>query len=233
MFNLFPIFKKKNTSNTFDVSSNERKIFCRELINSSSLNTSFYVLLIVSVFIVLAGLLKNSMPLLIGGMLVAPMLSPVLGLSLALIIMNSKVSVRALKVFLLTTLLALSVSMFFGLIFPFRTNEMELIKQMGAGGFELFIAILAGAAASLSWVKKNLSTSLAGIAIAVTLLPPLAVAGLALAALDYTIFISAIWTYFINVLGIIIGSFIIFMALKVKKEEKQVVSGVSQENKEK
>lgn len=231
--NLLPRFKKNETNNAFDITSNERKIFCRELIDSSHLNGSVYFLLVVSIFIVLAGLLKNSIPLLIGGMLVAPMLSPVLGLSLAIIIMKPKVVIRAVKVFLLTTLLALSVSMLFGLIFPFRTNEMDLIRQMGAGGFELFIAILAGAAASLSWAKKNLSTNLAGIAIAVTLLPPLAVAGLALAALDYTIFSMAIETYFINVLGIVIGSFAIFMVIKVKQEEKQILSEVLQENKEK
>lgn len=233
MINFLGRLRRKNSGNAFDVSSSERKEFCRELIDSSNLNGSFYFLLIVSIFIVLAGLLKNSTPLLIGGMLVAPMLSPVLGLSLALIVMNRRVAGRAIKVFLLTTFLTLSVSTLFGLVFPFRTNEMDLIRHMGAGGFELFIAILAGAAASLSWAKKNLSNNLAGIAIAVTLLPPLAVAGLALAALDYAIFTSAIETYFINVLGIVIGSLMIFLVLKVKKEEKQVVSEVLQENREK
>ncbi len=165
-------------------------------------------------------------------MLVAPLLSPILGLSLALIIMKGNVLVRALKVFLLTTILSLFVSMIFGLIFPFRTNEIDLIRQMSASGFDLFIAVLAGAAASLTWAKKSLSNSLAGIAITVTLLPPLAIAGLALAALDYVIFIDALQTYFINVGGIVLGSLIIFMVLKVKKTEKQVVSEIEQEKKE-
>lgn len=230
MINILNKFRRNDSNNAFHLSGTERRVFCRELIDSSSLTGSFYFLLIVSIFIVLAGLLKNSIPLLIGGMLVAPMLSPVLGLSLAIIIMKRKVAGRALKIFFLTTILVLFVSMIFGLAFPFRTNEIDLIRHMGAGGFDLFIAALAGAAASLSWAKKNLSTNLAGIAITVTLLPPLAVAGLALAALDYTIFISALETYFTNVLGIVIGSLIIFMALKVKREEKQVMSEVTQES---
>lgn len=232
MFTILKNHRHHDSRNAFNLSSTERKVFCRELIDSSALTGSFYFLLIVSIFIVLAGLLKNSIPLLIGGMLVAPLLSPVLGLSLALIVTNAKVAGRALKVFILTTLLSLLVSMIFGLIFPFRTNEIELIRQLSAGGFDLFIAALAGGAASLSWAKKNLNTNLAGIAITVTLLPPLAIAGLALAALDYTIFISAIKTYFINVGGIVIGSLIIFMVLRVKEREKQVVSDIKHESKE-
>jgi uncharacterized hydrophobic protein (TIGR00271 family) len=231
MLSFLNVFKKHDSHNAFYLSSAERKAFCRELIDSSALTGSFYFLLIVSIFIVLAGLLKNSIPLVIGGMLVAPLLSPILGLSLALIIMKGKVLVRAFKVFLLTTILSLFVSMVFGLIFPFRTNEIDLIRQMSAGGFDLFIAVLAGAAASLTWAKKSLSNSLAGIAITVTLLPPLAIAGLALAALDYVIFIDALQTYLINVAGIVLGSLIIFMVLKVKKTEKQVVLDIEQEKK--
>jgi len=233
MISIFEAFRRRESKNAFNLSSAERKVFCRELIDSSALTGSFYFLLIVSIFIVLAGLLKNSIPLVIGGMLVAPLLSPVLGLSLALIVMNIRVAGRALKIFLWTTLLSLLVAMIFGLIFPFKTNEIELIRQMSANGFDLFIAALAGGAASLTWAKKSLSNNLAGIAITVTLLPPLAIAGLALAALDYVIFIGAIQTYFINVLGIVIGSLIIFMVLKVKEREKQVVSDIEHENKEK
>lgn len=233
MISIFEAFRHRESKNAFNLSGTERKIFCRELIDSSALTGSFYFLLIVSIFIVLAGLLKNSIPLVIGGMLVAPLLSPVLGLSLALIVMNLRVAGRALKIFLWTTLLSLLVAMIFGLIFPFKTNEIELIRQMGANGFDLFIAVLAGGVASLTWAKKNLSNNLAGIAITVTLLPPLAIAGLALAALDYNIFISATQTYFINVLGIVIGSLIIFMVLKVREREKQVVADIEHEKKEK
>lgn len=233
MFSIFDNFHRHKSKNAFNLSSSERKAFCRELIDSSALTGSFYFLLIVSIFIVLAGLLKNSLPLVIGGMLVAPLLSPVLGLSLALIIMNIRVASRAIKIFLWTTLLSLLVAMIFGLIFPFKTNEIELIRKMSANGLDLFIAALAGGAASLTWAKKSLTNNLAGIAITVTLLPPLAIAGLALAALDYSIFTHAIATYFVNVFGIVIGSLIIFMVLKVKEREKQVVADIEQENKEK
>lgn len=233
MLAIFENFQKRESRNAFNLSLQEKKVFCKELIDSSALTGSFYFLLIVSIFIVLAGLLKNSIPLVIGGMLVAPLLSPILGLSLALIVMNTRVGWRAIKIFLLTTFLSLVVAMIFGLIFPFKTNEIDLIRLMTANGLDLFIAALAGAAASLTWAKKSLSNNLAGIAITVTLLPPLAVAGLALAALDYVIFMDALKTYFINVLGIIMGSFIIFILLKVKEREKQVVSDIKHEKKEK
>jgi len=180
----------------------------------------------------MAGLLKNNIVLLIGGMLVAPLLSPVLAISLAIIILNGRVAWRSIKVFLITTILSVSVSMIFGLIFPFRTNEIELMQKIGANGFDIFIAAMAGAAASLTWAKKNLINNLAGVAITVTLVPPLVIAGFGLAALDYNIFIGATKTYLFNVGGIIAGSLIIFTVLKFHGAGKKVLAEVKQEDKE-
>lgn len=226
------LLKFRRPAAMFNLSRSERNLFFHELINSSTLKGEFYFLLIVSLFIVMAGLLKNNIVLLIGGMLVAPLLSPVLAISLAIIILNGRVAWRSIKVFLITTLLSLLVSMIFGLIFPFRTNEMELMQKIGANGFDILIAAMAGAAASLTWAKKNLINNLAGVAITVTLVPPLVIAGLGLAALDYNIFISALKTYLFNVGGIIAGSLVIFTVLKFHGAEKKVLAEVEQEDKE-
>ncbi|MDD2680564.1 MAG: TIGR00341 family protein [Patescibacteria group bacterium] len=211
----------------FTLSKEERNNFCRELIDSSSLKSEFYFLLVVSIFITMAGLLKNSVILIIGGMLVAPLLSPILSISLAIVIRNGHVAWRAVKIFLITTILALIVSMLIGSVFSFKTSEMEMIEKIGVNGFDLLIAALAGAAASLTWAKKNLSNNLAGVAITVTLLPPLVLAGIGLAALDYYIFIDAITTYLLNVGGIIIGSLIIFIILKFQEARKKVIADVA------
>ncbi|MDD3285667.1 MAG: TIGR00341 family protein [Patescibacteria group bacterium] len=223
-------FKGRRPASAFNLSRSERNDFFHELINSSSLKGEFYFLLIISLFIVMAGLLKNNIVLLIGGMLVAPLLSPVLAISLSIIILNGKVAWRSLKVFLITTILSLLVSMIFGLVFPFRTNEIELMQKIGANGFDILIAAMAGAAASLTWAKKNLVNNLAGVAITVTLVPPLVIAGFGLAALDYNIFIGAIKTYLFNVAGIIAGSLIIFTVLKFHNAEKKVLAEVKQED---
>ncbi|MBN2884715.1 TIGR00341 family protein [Patescibacteria group bacterium] len=215
----------------FTLSKSERNTFFKELIDSSALKSEFYFLLVVSIFITMAGLLKNSVILIIGGMLVAPLLSPILSISLAIVIKNRKVAWRAIRIFLITTILALIASMLIGSLFSFKTSEMEMIQKFSINGFDIFIAALAGAAASLTWAKKNLS-NLAGVAITVTLLPPLVTAGLGLAALDYYIFVDAIKTYIFNVSGIIFGSVIIFIILKFQEARKRVIAEIAEVDKE-
>jgi len=221
----------RHSEAVFTLSKSERNTFFKELIDSSALKSEFYFLLIVSIFITMAGLLKNSVILIIGGMLVAPLLSPVLSISLAIVIKNKKVAWRAIRIFLITTIVALIASMLIGSLFSFKTSEMEMIEKIGVNGFDIFIAALAGAAASLTWAKKNLS-NLAGVAITVTLLPPLVLAGLGLAALDYYIFVDAIKTYLLNVGGIVLGSVVIFVILKFREARKRVISEIAEADKE-
>ena len=232
---MFAIIKRllpRHSEAIFTLSKSERNTFFKELIDSSALKSEFYFLLIVSIFITMAGLLKNSLTLIIGGMLVAPLLSPVLAISLAIVVKNGKVAWRAIRIFFITTIVALIASMLIGSVFSFKTGEMEMMQKIGANGFDIFIAALAGAAASLTWAKKNLINNLAGVAITVTLLPPLVMAGLGLAALDYYIFIDAIKTYLLNVGGIILGSMIIFIILNFQESRKIVIADIAEADKE-
>ena len=86
------ISKKKNMSQDygFSATKEERDTLCMSIINSSSPRVGFYLLLILSTFIVAAGLIKSNIVLVIGGMMVAPLLSPILSISLAITIFNTK-----------------------------------------------------------------------------------------------------------------------------------------------
>jgi len=94
-----------------------------------------------------------------------------------------------------------------------------------------FIPIAAGAAGSFTWVKKDLNSSLPGVAITVALLPPLTVMGLALSVQNFIVFQEALHVYFLNVLGIIIGSWIIFMVMGFYKSTKKIVEEIKLEEK--
>jgi uncharacterized membrane protein len=93
----------------------------------------------------------------------------------------------------------------------------------------LLIPIAAGAAASFTWAKKDLISSLSGVAVTVTLLPPLAAMGLALSVGEELIFKDALAVYGLNVLGIIIGSLTIFLLLGFYKSAKKVIQEVKKE----
>ncbi|MDD2354361.1 MAG: TIGR00341 family protein [Patescibacteria group bacterium] len=229
------ITKRKNYTQDYNFSATkeEKENLSATIINSSSPRVGFYLLLVLSTFIVAAGLIKNSVILIIGGMMVAPLLSPILSISLSINILNIKVFIRSILVFIISSLTALLVATIIGLISKFDFDSMPLIQLMHSFDIAtLLVPIAAGAAASFTWAKKELNSSLTGIAVTVTLLPPLTSMGLALAIKNYTIFFDSLNIYLLNVTGIVIGSLIIFLLMGFHNVGKTVVEQVEIENQE-
>jgi len=225
-------FKTESQTYSLSATKDERNNLCTEIISSSSPRIGFYLLLILSTLIVVSGLLKDSIVLVIGGMLVAPLLSPILSISLAITIFKGKVFLRSILVFIISALASLLTAMIIGLIADFDLATMELVEMMHIfDAATILVPIAAGAAASFTWAKKDLNSSLSGVAVTVTLLPPLAVMGLALAQQNLIIFQDSLNLYFLNVSGIIIGSLIIFLLMGFYKSGKKVVEQVDLESK--
>lgn len=225
--------KKRSGSHTysFSASKEERETLSTSIINSSSPRAGFYLLLTLSTFIVAVGLMRNNMVLVIGGMMVAPLLSPILSISLAITIFNIKVFIRSILVFIISTLSTLLIAMFIGLISTFDIANMEMLNLMHYFSISsLLVPVAAGAAASFTWAKKELNSSLSGVAVTVTLLPPLVGMGLSLAVKEYGTFLNSLNVYLLNVSGIIIGSLIIFLLMGFYKASKVVVKQVEIEN---
>ncbi len=233
------IFKKIANKRSFSrdysfyATKEEQEVLCASIINSSSPRTGFYLLLILSTFIVAAGLIKNNIILIIGGMMVAPLLSPILSISLSITIFNAKVFIRSILVFIISALVAILVSMFIGLVSRLEINNMEILKLIHSFDIAtILIPIAAGAAASFTWAKKELNSSLSGVAVTVTLLPPLASMGLALSVKNHQIFLDSLNVYLLNVSGIIIGSLIIFLLMGFYKSGKRLIQQVEIESQE-
>jgi len=123
------------------------------------------------------------------------------------------------------------VATIIGLISDFNLAELNYLLLMeDIGLFTMLIPMAAGAAARFTWAKKNLSGALPGVAVTVTLLPPLAAMGLALAVQNYEIFITALSVYALNVLGIVVGSLFIFLIMGFYHSEKTIVKQVEIES---
>lgn len=233
---MFNFLKRNNntvpSTNSFTTNKAERDNLCEEIISSSSLKAGFYLLLVLSTFIVTVGLLKNNLILVIGGMLVAPLLSPILSISLSITIVNLKVFLRSIRIFIISALISLFVSYILGLIAKFSLDQIDLVASFQVLDMTVFlIPVAAGAAASFTWVKKDLNSSLPGVAITATLLPPLTVMGLSLAVGNFFVLESSFSIYMFNVLGIILGSLIVFVMMGFKKSAKKVIQQVKLEDK--
>ncbi len=219
----FPLFK---------ISQAERKDFCETIIESSAPNADFYFLVILSALIVTLGLAKDNVVLLIGGMLVAPILSSILAISLGLIILNLRVIFRSIRILFTSIVLSVLVSFFIGAITYYDIKDIELMTYMEVSLYTFMVALIAGTAASYTWSKPNLNSTLPGIAITVTLIPPISAIGLSLASMNYNMALIAVEVLFLNIFGIIIASLAVFFLMKFYKAKRKIIAEMNEEEKE-
>jgi len=218
--------------NIFRVSQGDRNQFCTNIIESSAPRSDFYFLVILSALITALGLLADNVVLLIGGMMVAPLLSPILALALGIVINESKVIWRSVRIFLVSFLFVFCVGLLLGFFSVTDLSSITLIQKMQANLFMFFIAAIAGLASSYTWVKPGLSGTLSGVAVTVTLIPPLTAVGLAAADGEWGIFSNVIKVLLLNVFGIVVASLIVFSLMDFYRCKKKVVAEVKAEEKE-
>ncbi|HSF85199.1 MAG TPA: DUF389 domain-containing protein [Acidimicrobiia bacterium] len=156
-----------------------------------------------SVLIAVLGLMADSTAVVIGAMLVAPLMAPVQAIAAALV-MGWPKRVRAnLQLLVLGALGALAMSAIVGV---FARGELdpipsEVLARTAPNLLDLGIAAAAGAAGAYGYVRKQASDALAGAAVAVALVPPLAVTGLMMQLGEFRLAGGAGLLFMVNVAG--------------------------------
>lgn len=204
-----------------------------ELFESSKLNWDFYLMLILSSVIVTLGLLMNNTAVVIGGMLVAPLLSPLLVFSLGIVVSDGSVIWRAAKVVLSSLGLVVVISFVLSLITPSKIIDTEIISRSYINITFFYIALASGVAAAFAWIRPNLSITLPGIAISVALLPPIATIGIGISVWGQSLTFGALQLFIGNLLGIVIAAALVFSVLGFSRVKNIAKDKVRQEEKEK
>ena len=141
----------------------------------------FVFMLLCSVVIATFGLLANSAAVIIGAMIIAPLMNPIISLSFGIVSSNARLSGRAIGTILLGVVVTLLVSYGMTELIGWRVGGSEIASRARPSLLDLGVAIAAGAAAAFAYTRPHVSSALAGIAIAVALVPPLCTVGIALA----------------------------------------------------
>lgn len=143
-------------------------------------------------------------------MLVAPMMTPLIGAGLALVHGNHKLLGQALQ----AILKGVAMSLVLGVMLRWLTPGQELTQQVIFRGspniLDLAIAFFAGVAAGYAVARPKLSGALPGVAISVALVPPLAASGIALGSGDWLISMGAMLLFATNMVAIALGSAMVF-----------------------
>ena len=195
-----------------------------DLFGHSQSDSIYYTLLILSAFIIACGILLNNAPIVIGGMLVTPVLTPLLVVGLALSVGNLRAikpsAVLVLKSFLLVVAVSFALAFVFG--GPKETSLFIFDNTLKAGVLYFIVAIVSGVAATFAWVRKEAAVILPGIAVSVSLVPPLSLLGIALSGLEFQLARFAFLVLVFNLAGVILGSMMVFSILKFYKNERVV-----------
>jgi uncharacterized hydrophobic protein (TIGR00271 family) len=157
------------------------------------------------------GLIANSTAVVIGAMLVAPLMTPIFGISLALVRGEAKLLGRAARAEIVGVVAAVTMGFILGLLLGDIEPTPEMLSRTRPNLFDLIVAVLAGFAGAYALVDEKISPALPGVAIATAIVPPLANSGLCLALGEVRGGIGSFLLFFANFLSILIvasGTFI-------------------------
>ena len=154
--------------------------------------TNIYVFMIILSSIVAAiGILNNNVAVIIGAMVIAPMLTPNVSLSLATTLGDFPLAKSALKTIIVGISIAIALSVALGFLLPVDPSLQEISSRTSVGLMGIVLALASGAAGALSFTSAATSV-LIGVAVAVALMPPLVVFGLLLGAGYYSLALGAL-----------------------------------------
>lgn len=162
------------------------------------------------------GLLQSSGAVVIGAMLVAPLMTPLIGAGLALVQGNLRLFSRSIRAMLLGVLVAFLVSIVVGLLVDQPQLSLEIQARGHPTTLDLAVALFSGMAAAYALSRPNVIAAMAGVAIAAALVPPLCSVGLALTAGRLHIAAGAALLLGTNLVTIILGAALVFRVLGVQ-----------------
>lgn len=154
-----------------------RESLYTEVQKNARLDYNFLVLVMLSTVVASIGLIENNVAVVIGAMVIAPLLGPNLAFGLGTALGDLSLMKNALQTLFAGILLAMTLSVVIGIVWPFPITSPELLMRTEPGLDSIALAFASGAAAALS-ISTGLPSVLVGVMVAVALLPPAATCGL-------------------------------------------------------
>ncbi|MBI9048645.1 MAG: DUF389 domain-containing protein [Anaerolineaceae bacterium] len=198
---------------------NRKEEILIRLSNESSPDVDYFILTMLSSIIATMGLITDSSAVIIGAMLVAPMMSPILGVSLASVAGEHKVVKKAVFALLQGITFAVILSALFSLLayqLPFGALQdipAEVLARTQPSPFDLIIALAGGAAAAYALAQPELSEALPGVAISTALMPPLCTVGIGISIWNPGIIFGSLLLFLTNLFAISFAGTLVFIAL--------------------
>lgn len=181
-----------------------------ELLEESGLDLPYFILIISSCAIATFGLLSNSAAVIIGAMVIAPLMLPIRSLALGILMGHPRLVRQGVLAIMVGTGLAVVLSWGLGSITGIVSYGSEILARTQPTLLDLGIAVVAGVIGGYGKIEPKVSTSIAGTAIAVALMPPICVIGLGISQSNWGMSQGAMLLYLTNLLGIALACMLVF-----------------------
>lgn len=198
-YNLFPTLERS-----------DRKNLVERIAVGAEGGVDFIMMMLLASTLASLGLLEGSTAVVIGAMLVAPLMGPLVAAGFALTQGNLRLFRDAIAVCGLGIVIGLGAALFFGAVNPGFEPSMEIEARGDPDVLDLIIALASGMVAAYAMGRPNLAGTIAGVAIAAALLPPLAVVGIGLTNDRLFVAGNAAILFATNLVAIILGASLVF-----------------------
>lgn len=162
-----------------------------------------------AIIIASIGLNVNSIPVIIGAMLISPVMGPILGFGFSLGVRDSQLLKDSLVNFGVMVVISILASTLYFLLSPLNMEHpTELLARTNPTVYDVLIALFGGFAGILENSRKEKGVVLSGVAIATALMPPLCTIGYGISILNLTYILGAAYLFLINSVFIALATFI-------------------------
>ena len=172
---------------------------------------SFHFMLVLSAIISTLGLLANSVAIIIGAMIIAPLMGPIIGMAYSVAMGNRKLLRRSSFTLLKGVVLTVIASWFTASIIGLETMDSEILSRTNPTLIDFGIAMAAGLAGAFTQTRRSIADAIPGVAIAVALVPPLSVIGIGLGLGENEIAFGAFLLFSTNLICIIFFGSLVFL----------------------
>ena len=187
-------------------------------------SSKFWILLVLAAVIATAGVIADSTATVIGAMIVAPLMTPILGTALAVVLAERHHVVRSVLLVLGGALVVIAIGFVLGFLGApldgFATNG-QVEGRIHPKLIDLIAALATGTVGAFALVRSDISDTLPGVAIAISLVPPLAVVGLLLSVQRYSDAAGAALLFGTNVAAIIATGAAVFLGYRIRQAALQ------------
>jgi uncharacterized hydrophobic protein (TIGR00271 family) len=202
-------------------SRSDRRRAIKEVIDGTAHTQSYYIRLIAAILIAVCAIFTDSIPTLIASMIVAPLAQPILAMGLGVAALNAKLLAKSAGMLVISCLITLGLASIITTVFDGENIVDKFISFNGNREIATVVAVIAGAIAAYGIIQPKIAATITGVAIAVSLIPPLAASGIGFASNRIDFGVDAAILFGLNVVGIILGSMLMFTAYRLGKEYRK------------